>query len=128
MIDTTGHAKIIDLGFAKKLDTSHSRTFTLCGTPEYLAPEVLREQSKGYGKPVDYWGIGILTYELLAGYPPFYDADEPKNIYSKIMRGVIEFPDYFPLRAKDLIIRLLNPSPDRRLGAHDVLQTLYVGW
>jgi serine/threonine protein kinase len=72
MIDTTGHAKIIDLGFAKKLTSD--RTHTLCGTPEYLAPEVLREQKAGYGKAVDYWGIGILAYELLAGYPPFYDA------------------------------------------------------
>lgn len=60
MIDSSGHAKIIDLGFAKKLE--NDRTHTLCGTPEYLAPEVLREQKIGYGKAVDYWGIGILTY------------------------------------------------------------------
>jgi protein kinase X len=123
MIDTTGHAKIIDLGFAKRL--VNGRTFTLCGTPEYLAPEVLREQKAGYGKSVDYWGIGILAYELLAGFPPFYDADEPKNIYSKILRGVIEFPDFFSLRAKDLIIKLLNPDPERRLGIADVTVLLF---
>ena len=72
MVDAEGFPKLIDLGFAKKLH--HLRTFTICGTPEYLAPEMLDKTNKaGYGKAVDYWGIGILVYELLAGYPPFYD-------------------------------------------------------
>lgn len=74
MVDAEGFPKLIDLGFAKKLH--HLRTFTICGTPEYLAPEMLDKANKtGYGKAVDYWGIGILIYELLAGYPPFYDND-----------------------------------------------------
>ena len=72
------------MGFAKKLHGQ--RTFTICGTPEYLAPEMLDKKNKnGYGKGVDYWGIGILIYELLAGYPPFYDNEEPKRIYKKII-------------------------------------------
>ena len=74
MVDAEGFPKLIDLGFAKKLH--HLRTFTICGTPEYLAPEMLDKTNKaGYGKAVDYWGIGILIYELLAGYPPFYDNE-----------------------------------------------------
>lgn len=60
MIDSTGHIKIIDLGFAKKIN--NGKTYTLCGTPEYLAPEILKDQKAGYGKAVDYWGIGVLVY------------------------------------------------------------------
>lgn len=78
-----------------------------------------KSNKAGYGKAVDYWGIGILVYELLAGYPPFYDNDEPRNIYKKILKGVIEFPDFFSLRSKHLIINLLNPNPLKRLGAKD---------
>ena len=87
MIDSTGHIKIIDLGFAKKIN--NGKTYTLCGTPEYLAPEILKDQKAGYGKAVDYWGIGVLVYELLVGFPPFYDPDNPKNIYKKIVKGDI---------------------------------------
>ena len=89
MIDCEGFPKLIDLGFAKKL-APNAKTFTVCGTPQYLAPEMLDKNNKsGYGKAIDYWGIGILIYQLLAGYPPFYDNDEPNNIYKKIVKGVI---------------------------------------
>lgn len=118
MVDADGFPKLIDLGFAKKLH--HLRTFTICGTPEYLAPEMLEKTNKsGYGKAVDYWGIGILIYELLAGYPPFYDNEEPRNIYKKILKGVIEFPEFFSLRARHVILSLLNPNPAKRLGARN---------
>ena len=81
---------------------------------------MLQKSNKtGYGKSVDYWGIGILAYELLAGYPPFYDNDEPRNIYKKILNGVIQFPQFFGLRARHLIIQLLNPNPGKRLGSKD---------
>lgn len=74
MVDCEGFPKLIDMGFAKKMHGQ--RTFTICGTPEYLAPEMLDKNNKnGYNKAVDYWGIGILIYELLAGYPPFYDNE-----------------------------------------------------
>ena len=78
LLDSDGNCKVTDFGFAKKVEY---RTWTLCGTPEYLAPEIIL--SKGHGKAVDWWASGILMYEMLAGYPPFYDED-PLGIYQKV--------------------------------------------
>jgi serine/threonine protein kinase len=89
LIDETGYLKLTDFGFAKICD---GRTYTLCGTPEYLAPEMLL--NKGHGKPVDWWTFGILLYEMLAGIDPFSDED-PMNIYQKILKGKVHFPKTF---------------------------------
>ncbi|KAJ3288690.1 hypothetical protein HDU79_004649 [Rhizoclosmatium sp. JEL0117] len=110
LLDHHGHIKIADFGFAKKVE---DRTWTLCGTPEYLAPEII--QSKGHGKPVDWWALGILIFEMLAGYPPFFD-DNPFGIYEKILAGKIAFPAHFDVNAKDLIKRLLTADRTKRLG------------
>ncbi|CAJ0856425.1 9037_t:CDS:10 [Entrophospora sp. SA101] len=110
LLDSRGHVKITDFGFAKKVE---DRTWTLCGTPEYLAPEII--QSKGHGKPVDWWALGILIFEMLAGYPPFFD-DNPFGIYEKILAGKIQFPNHFDANAKDLIKRLLTADRTKRLG------------
>lgn len=72
LIDTNGYLKIADFGFAKKLSPG-SKTYTLCGTPEYLAPEVILQQ--GHNSAADWWTLGILIFELVAGMPPFYDKD-----------------------------------------------------
>lgn len=124
LIDAEGHIKLADFGFAKYLEDN--RTFTLCGTPEYLAPEVVKGTKKtGYGKPVDWWALGILLFEMLAGYPPFYDC-EPVGIYKKILAGIIEFPKFLSLRTKDIIRKLLNPEVKYRLGAVKVIIYLIV--
>ncbi|GAB6019954.1 cAMP-dependent protein kinase [Chamberlinius hualienensis] len=110
LLDHQGHLKITDFGFAKVL---HDRTWTLCGTPEYLAPEII--QSKGHNKAVDWWALGILIYEMLAGYPPFFD-ENPFGIYEKILAGHIDWPKHIDPVAKDLIKKFLVQDRTRRLG------------
>ncbi|XP_052783688.1 cAMP-dependent protein kinase catalytic subunit PRKX-like isoform X2 [Mya arenaria] len=110
LLDRDGHLKITDFGFAKKL---LDRTWTLCGTPEYLAPEIIL--SKGYNKAVDWWALGILLYEMIVGFPPFFD-DQPFGIYEKILAGKIDWPRHIDPVAKDLIKKLLVPDRTKRLG------------
>ncbi|KAJ3409165.1 camp-dependent protein kinase catalytic subunit [Chytridiales sp. JEL 0842] len=110
LIDSRGHIRIVDFGFAKQI---RDVTWTLCGTPDYLAPEII--QSKGYGKAVDWWALGILIYEMIAGHPPFFD-DEPFKLYEKILAGRFGFPPWMDPWAKDLVRRLLTSDLSKRLG------------
>jgi len=119
MIDKHGYIKLVDFGFAKTLivkgedDPNSMKTYTLCGTPEYLAPEMVN--NKGHGKGVDWWAVGIVIFEMLAGYPPFY-ADEPYQIYTLILANEVAFPKAFDGYAEDLIKKLLNADLEKRLG------------
>lgn len=101
LIGGDGHLKITDFGFAKILT---DRTYTLCGTPEYIAPEVI--QNIGYGKAADWWALGILIYEMLVGTPPFYD-NTPLKIYEKILESELFFPCELDVRVINLIKKLL---------------------
>ena len=94
MVDERGYVKLIDMGTAKDLSSSKSgRTFTMLGTPHYLAPEVLT--SKGYTFSVDLWSIGIMLYELIVGYFPFgNDIDDPYEIYEDIIKKDLKFPHF----------------------------------
>ena len=110
LIDSTGYLKLTDFGFAKTIE---ERTYTLCGTPEYLAPEILLQ--KGHGKPVDWWCLGILVYEMLVGIDPFSD-EEPMAVYQNILKGKVKFPSNFDKDAKSLVKHLLVADLGKRYG------------
>jgi len=111
LIDGHGYLKLTDFGFAKVVP---DYTYTLCGTPEYISPEVLL--NKGHSTPTDWWSLGIFIYEMLVGYPPFI-ADTTMGIYQKILTGRISFPARnISGQAKFLIRSLLTPDLTKRYG------------
>jgi serine/threonine protein kinase len=111
LIDSEGHLKLVDFGFAKRVE--NRETYTLCGTPEYLAPEVIR--NTGHGTAVDWWAFGILVYEFLVGQPPFWDQN-PMKIYEQIVEGRVRFPSAMSPEARDLISGLCTVDTSKRLG------------
>jgi len=111
LLDCNGNAKISDFGLSKKIP---HRTFTLCGTPDYLAPEVL--SGKGYNSAVDFWSLGILIFEMLAGYPPLTSTNHIELLQNQEPLNIITFPDYFEPECIDLIQRLLVVEPSQRIG------------
>ena len=113
LINKNGYLKLTDFGFAKQLESEKAKTYTLCGTPEYLAPEIIL--NKGHGKAVDWWTLGILLFEMLVGIDPFSD-DEPMKTYQKILKGKINFPKEIDKDAKSLIKHLLVQDTTKRYG------------
>ncbi|KAK4218000.1 camp-dependent protein kinase type 2 [Rhypophila decipiens] len=111
LLDRHGHLKITDFGFAKRVP---DLTWTLCGTPDYLAPEVV--SNKGYNKSVDWWSLGILIYEMLCGYTPFWDGGSPMKIYENILKGRVKYPAYINAQAQNLLERLITADITKRLG------------
>ncbi|XP_033852364.3 cGMP-dependent protein kinase 1-like isoform X1 [Acipenser ruthenus] len=114
ILDQRGCAKLVDFGFAKKIGYG-KKTWTFCGTPEYVAPEIIL--NKGHDISADYWSLGILMYELLSGSPPFSESD-PMKTYNIILRGIdmVEFPKKITKNAANLIKRLCRDNPSERLG------------
>ncbi|CBN75350.1 conserved unknown protein [Ectocarpus siliculosus] len=120
LLGQDGYLKVIDFGFAKRIPfkkdtTLQTKSFTLCGTPDYLAPELVL--SRGHDKAVDYWALGCFLYELLCGRTPFTDPRQAE-IFKKAIRSerFLAFPAGFPATAQDLIRRLLTPNATYRLG------------
>ncbi|MCJ1443920.1 MAG: hypothetical protein MMC23_004420 [Stictis urceolatum] len=117
LLDYSGHIALCDFGLCKLDMKDEDRTNTFCGTPEYLAPELLLGQ--GYTKTVDWWTLGVLLYEMLTGLPPYYD-ENTNEMYRKILSEPLHFPgpEIVPPAAKDLLTRLLDRRPEHRLGAN----------
>jgi cGMP-dependent protein kinase len=115
LLDVNGYVKLVDFGFSKRLGYS-SKTWTFCGTPEYVAPETIL--NKGHDRAVDYWALGILMHELLTGNPPF-SASDPMKTYNLILKGIdmIDFTRHHIGRsAQSLIKKLCRDLPSERLG------------
>lgn len=113
LLDSEGHIKMTDFGLSKQgLNDPDARTKTFCGTPEYLAPEVL--QGHEYGKAVDWWSLGTLIFEMLTGLPPFYDEDV-QRMYAQKMTAQLEVPEDVDPNAADLIAKFLDRNPATRL-------------
>jgi RAC serine/threonine-protein kinase len=114
LLNADGHICLTDFGISKEgLVAEDSRTATFCGTPEYLAPEVL--EGKGYTKAVDWWSFGTLMYEMLTGLPPFY-AQDVQQMYFKIMHAKLELPDSLDPNTMSILIGLLERDPNKRFS------------
>lgn len=112
LLDKYGHIKLTDFGFAKYCNDV---TFTIVGTPDYIAAEII--QTKGYNKSVDWWSLGILIYEMLSGFTPFYDSNTLKT-YDNILNAPLKFPmsKSFSNEVIDLLSKLINRDLSQRLG------------
>ena len=117
LIDEDGFALLTDFGLSKENMSGESQAVSLCGTPEYLAPEVLTS-NRSYGKACDWWSFGVLLYEMITGVPPFYSRDR-SQLFSSIASSEPVFPKYHPPVVKDLLQKLLVKDPSQRLADAD---------
>ena len=116
LLDAEGHVKLADFGLAKEgIEDAISGANSLCGTPEYLAPEILDKQ--GHGLASDWWNMGMVLFEMLTGLPPWYTTDRQK-LFDRIRRAKLDFPSSVSRVAQSLISRLLHRNPSERLGAN----------
>jgi len=122
LLDDVGHVCLTDFGLSKDVDPN-DKAHTFCGTPEYLAPEIVT--GAGHDKAVDWWSLGILLYELTVGIPPFY-SQNVNEMYNKIQHGVLRFPPFLSENCKSLIVALLNRDPKKRLGSRDDIEDIKV--
>ncbi|SJL07438.1 probable Serine/threonine-protein kinase gad8 [Armillaria ostoyae] len=115
LLDFTGHIALCDFGLCKLNMKANDKTNTFCGTPEYLAPEILN--GHGYNKTIDWWTLGVLLYEMMSGLPPFYDEVTDK-MYEKILRDPLVFGPEIGGEAESILTGLLNRDPTQRLGVN----------
>lgn len=116
LLDAKGHIALCDFGLSKANLNNDGTTNTFCGTTEYLAPEVLLDES-GYTKMVDFWSLGVLIFEMCCGWSPFY-ADNTQQMYKNIAFGKVRFPkEVLSAEGRSFVKGLLNRNPKHRLGA-----------
>jgi len=123
LVDLDGYIKLADFGLSKLNCKRESRSHSVCGSPEYLAPEMITfgkeygdQPSEGHGQMVDYFALGVLFYEMMVGLPPFYDSNKFK-MFVKIKTCAPKFPFHIPPLCQDLMRRLLEKNPRQRIGA-----------
>lgn len=114
MLDGDGHIKIADFGMCKENCRDGNLATTFCGTPDYIAPEIIEEVP--YGFPVDWWALGVLLYEMLAGQPPF-DAETEDELFPAILKNEVLFPVWLSKQSVSVVQGLLTKDPDNRLGS-----------
>uniref|UniRef100_A0A0N5APV0 non-specific serine/threonine protein kinase n=1 Tax=Syphacia muris TaxID=451379 RepID=A0A0N5APV0_9BILA len=113
LLDKDGHIKLADFGLCKEDIKFGDTTVTFCGTPEYLAPDILFNYK--YGRAVDWWGLGVVMYEMICGRLPFFSHDHEK-LFNAIMHARPRYPSRLSLEARDLFDKLLEKDPTKRLG------------
>lgn len=124
LLDASGHIKICDFGLSKE-NVEGDTVKSICGTPEYLAPEVIRRRK--YGKAVDWWSLGTLVWEMIVGLPPFYDTNRQK-MYRKILEQPLSRPQIMTAEAYEVCTGLLNRTPEKRLGYNGATEIKKKAW
>jgi RAC serine/threonine-protein kinase len=124
LLDRHGHIKITDFGLCKEEMSFGTTTTTFCGTPEYLAPEILEDND--YGRTVDWWGLGVVMYEMMCGHLPFYNRNH-EVLFDLILHEEIRLPDNLSPAAKDILSKMLDKNPHTRLGGgsrdgHEIME------
>lgn len=114
LLDIDGHVRITDFGLSKEGIGEKVQSYSFCGSPEYMSPEMLK--AAGHGREVDFYSIGALLFEMLTGLPPFYESNR-SQMYMRILNEDLELPNFLSQQAKNLISSLLCKDPSRRLGS-----------
>uniref|UniRef100_H2SG45 Protein kinase C n=1 Tax=Takifugu rubripes TaxID=31033 RepID=H2SG45_TAKRU len=113
LLDADGHCKLADFGMCKEGILNGVTTTTFCGTPDYIAPEILQELD--YGPSVDWWALGVLMYEMMAGQPPF-EADNEDDLFESILHDDVLYPVWLSKEAVSILKAFMTKSPNKRLG------------
>uniref|UniRef100_A0A8C2XA68 Protein kinase C n=1 Tax=Cyclopterus lumpus TaxID=8103 RepID=A0A8C2XA68_CYCLU len=113
LLDAEGHCKLADFGMCKEGILNGVSTTTFCGTPDYIAPEILQELD--YGPSVDWWALGVLMYEMMAGQPPF-EADNEDDLFESILHDDVLYPVWLSKEAVSILKAFMTKSPNKRLG------------
>ncbi|VDM61174.1 unnamed protein product [Angiostrongylus costaricensis] len=114
LLDKDGFVKLADFGLCKEGMGPTDKTSTFCGTPEFLAPEVLTESS--YTRAIDWWGLGVLIFEMLVGEPPF-SGDDEEEIFDSIVNDEVRYPRFLSIESISIMRRLMRKNPEKRLGS-----------
>lgn len=113
LLDEEGHVVLTDFGLSKTGFKKHTLSYSFCGSPEYMSPEMIDET--GHGFSMDIYALGALLFEFLTGLPPHYSQDR-EQLFHNILHEELEIPDYLSYEARDLLRRLLTKDPFERLG------------